>query len=195
MPDGKGRSWDDAIGMTKLFDFLNLAQQDQRITVLVAKGTYRPTDGLDRTKSFILHNGRMVGGFSPSMIGTDTLSRDFLANETILSGDIGVHDDANDNSFHVVATRGNSVLDGLTIRDGKASVSEYGFESGVSYGKRDDNGGGILSESTNTCLVNCRISNNSAINGGGGLAGGGNITIKNCSFTYFYCKRGRGLFL
>ena len=181
LPEGKGHSWDDAIGITKLFDFLNLAQQDQRISVFVAKGIYKPTNGFDRTKSFILNNGRMVGGFSPSIIGTDTLSQDFLDNETVLSGELGIPGDLSDNSFHVVATRGNSVLDGLTVRDGKASVSEYGLESGVSYGKRDDNGGGILSESITTCLVNCKISNNYAINGGGGLAGGGNITIKNCS--------------
>ena len=167
--NGNGHTWDTAIRLDKLLDFLNRGLHPQRITVFVSKGTYKPTTTIDQNKTFTLNNIRLVGGFNYAATGSDTTSRDFVAHETILSGEIGAPGETLDNCYHVVVMQGNSVIDGFTIRDGRATCSTHGFTLGISTYKRDDNGGGILSESLNSTIINCKITNNSAWNGGGGI--------------------------
>jgi Right handed beta helix region len=90
--------------------------------IWVAKGTYRPTTGTDRTVSFELVNGvHLIGGFD----GVETLisQRDVLGNPTILSGDIGAPGFA-DNTHQVVRVVNNSTMtfvDGFTITGGNAN--------------------------------------------------------------------------
>ena len=180
--NGDGQSWNNAIDLATLTGFLIQGTLQQRVTIYAAEGTYKPTATIDRNKTFTLNNTRLVGGFSGASAGIDTTSRDFANHETILSGDIGVPGDSYENSYHVVTVPVSGSLDGVTIRDGRASCSSYGSTPGVSYYKGDDNGGGVLA-STNTCISNCKIINNSAWNRGGGIyCQTGTLTLQNTKF-------------
>jgi hypothetical protein len=160
-----GSSWADAY--TDLQSALAIATAVNDIWV--AAGTYKPTPGSDRTISFQLVDSVAVyGGFA----GTETSlnQRDWSANETILSGDIGIGGNS-DNSFHVVVgsgTTSTAVLDGFTIAGGKA----------------DDNGGGILNISGSPTVVNVIFTDNTATNSGGGMANlfGASPTLANVMF-------------
>ncbi len=131
-----GTSWMNAY--TDLQSALSVASVGDEIWV--AKGTYKPTTGVDRTVSFTLKNGVTIyGGFA----GTETLNtqRNPSTNVAILSGDIGVGSDNGDNSYHVVlggGTINTAVLDGFTITRGNANgVWPY------------DSGGGMFNSSSN----------------------------------------------
>lgn len=103
-----GTSWADA------YTNLQSATSD---TIWIAAGTYKPTSGNDPNIYFSLGNKRVFGGFA----GTETQlsQRDWVANPTILSGDIGVAGDTTDNSNRVVyIAPGDGILtliDGLII--------------------------------------------------------------------------------
>ena len=120
--------------------------------VWVAAGTYLPTQGTDRTISFVLKNGvSLYGGFA----GTETQlsERDPNANPTYLSGDIGLPSVTSDNSQHVVvgsSTNSTAVLDGFTIL--------FGF---------GDSGGGMYNDGGSPSLTNVQFYGNSAAMGGG----------------------------
>lgn len=73
--------------------------------IWVAAGTYRPTARNHptdpRSATFVVKPGvALYGGFAGTETGRE--QRDWQANPTILSGDIGVEGDASDNSYHVV---------------------------------------------------------------------------------------------
>lgn len=159
-----GSSWDDAY--VSLQDALAVAGWQD--TIWVAEGTYYPDEGSgqtnnDRTSTFSITNQKVVvaGGF----VGTETSldQRDWMNNETILSGDLDQDGTTANNAYHVVyfyQSDTEPVLDGFTITDGYANGSGY-----------NDMGGGIFiySEST-TCypqIYNCIIENNEADVGGG----------------------------
>jgi hypothetical protein len=81
--------------------------------IWVAKGIYTPAPGgSSRTSTFQLIDGLAIyGGFAgnedPATFSLD--DRDFDANETILSGDLGLNDDSGvrqDNCYHVVTGMG-----------------------------------------------------------------------------------------
>jgi hypothetical protein len=87
--------------------------------VWVAEGTYHPTDGGmpdDRSLSFTLDGQSIYGGFSGVELALD--QRDWIANPTILSGEIGAPGDSTDNSHHVVQSLSGGWIDGFEIRDG-----------------------------------------------------------------------------
>jgi len=74
--------------------------------IWVAEGTYKPTAEHGGTgarySSFQLKNGvALYGGFDPSVGDIAWQDRDWEANPTILSGDIGTAGNASDNSYHV----------------------------------------------------------------------------------------------
>ncbi len=138
-----GLSW--ATAFTDLQDALAIAADGDEIWV--ASGVYTP--GLSQSDSFALASGvRLYGGFA----GTESSlgQRDWEANTTVLSGDIGGDDttDANgvvtatanisgSNSYHVVWADGvtapiteSTVLDGFTITAGQATDSSYPHSSG-----------------------------------------------------------------
>jgi hypothetical protein len=167
--NGKGKTWDDAISLPILLDQLNQGQRQNQVTIYVSEGKYKPTNSIDRNRSFLLNNIRIVGGFAVTSMGIDTTQRDIENHETILSGDIGLPEETIDNSYHVVVTRGTVVMDGFKIRDGKASCSTYGSTPGVSSFKRDDHGGGIYIESQNSYFINCTITDNSSWSTGSGI--------------------------
>ncbi|HSH53344.1 MAG TPA: right-handed parallel beta-helix repeat-containing protein, partial [Bacteroidales bacterium] len=145
-----GTSWADAY--TNLQDALTSASVGDELWV--AAGTYKPTGTTDRNVSFVLlQDLGLYGGFN----GTETNreERDWRANETILSGDIGAVGDSTDNSYHVVlGSNPGATLDGFTITRGNAigAVSELG--------------GGMLNTSGPIRIENCTFTNNHANHGG-----------------------------
>ncbi len=152
-----GSSWTDAF--TDLQDALALAGQLDldSLAIWVAEGTYLPTGDGDRTVSFELLGGlALYGGFD----GTETAldQRDPGANETVLSGDLGVSDDNSDNSYHVVAASGveGAFVDGLII--------ERGYAEG-SFDNPDENsnkGGGLLLIDSSVSMNRVTVSRNQA---------------------------------
>src|SRR5574342_685318 len=80
---GSGTSWANAYGNPQAA-LANAACTE----IWVAQGTYKPTNGTDRTISFVLKSGvALYGGFA----GSETLltQRNLAVNPTILSGEIG----------------------------------------------------------------------------------------------------------
>jgi len=149
-----------------------LASAEAGAEIWVAGGTYYPTESAGRSVSFELKNSVAIyGGFA----GTETErgQRDWVANPTILSGDIGTAGDPTDNSYHVV--RANQVdelaiLDGFTITDGNANGES----------PDDEIGGGVYSRRGTPTLTNLILKGNFATFGGGGMA---NVSNSNPSLT------------
>jgi predicted outer membrane repeat protein len=173
--DNNGTSWEHAFndlqdGIATGFGCAGVTQ------VWVAAGTYKPTSGDDRSKSFEMRNNLAIyGGFE----GTEDpqtfnlADRNFITNETILSGDIGVQNDSTDNSQNVVRSNNNdntAMLDGFTIRQGQADL-------GVGRG------GGVLVINGTTVIKNCHITDNYALGGAGISIEGINAqpTLQNCT--------------
>ena len=148
-------------------------------TLWVAAGTYKPTSAPDgstadlRDRSFhLITNIKIFGGFA----GTENelSQRDFLANETILSGDfddndsvIGIGDtlsisNNSDNAYHVfmLTSATSAILDGFTIKGGNANGSGQKYLNGYKFFQYV--GGGIYIRSGNIQLSNLKIINNSA---------------------------------
>ncbi|GEM_PF-506199 len=184
-----GRTWQNAF--RDLQDAIAIAQAGD--TILVAQGTYYPTDDTDREKRFLLKNGVVIlGGFN----ATECLiaQRDPALYETILSGDIGMSGDSTDNSFHVLFTLGTdstTVLDGFTVTRGQAIHPDGGAYSG-----HLDKGGGLYVGTiatlphANPRIRNCRFLNNVGKNGGAMYCDGtvdgrsADPILENCTFEY-----------
>jgi predicted outer membrane repeat protein len=180
----------------------------------VKKGTYSPTSSTNRTISFVLKNGVAIyGGF----VGTETLltQRNPTKNITILSGDIGVPNNKNDNSYHVVlggGTNNTAILDGFQIQGGNANSSSFPDNVGggmynassspmlknltFSSNSADSGGGLYNASSSNPTLTNVTFSNNSAASLGGGMYNliGNSSTLTNVTFNGNSANSGGGLF-
>lgn len=172
-----GTSWTDAY--TELSDATINANQLSEIWV--AEGTYLP-HATNRFVSFI-PIAKMYGGFN----GTETqlTERDWIANPTILSGNIGDNSDETDNSYTVIIPQSmdSIVVDGFTISDGYANGSTGALRFG---------GGMYVSNNTTPVTIkNCIIKNNKATGDAGiycELSGANtgltkNVLIENTQFT------------
>ncbi len=164
---GDGTSWEDAF--TDINSAMSAAGSGDEIWV--SEGTYYPTDTNDRSISIQLEpNVALYGGFAGTEEGR--VQRDWKTHETILSGDINIPDDVNDNSYHVVKGADNAVLDGFTITLGRADGPT----------NDDKRGGGMFNFSCSPTVANCLFSYNHAtgVTGTYWIAGGGMYNY-NCS--------------
>ncbi|MBK9256192.1 MAG: SBBP repeat-containing protein [Saprospiraceae bacterium] len=176
---GNGSGWSCAF--KDLQTALDIA--DQGDEVWVAQGTYRPTaypEGCfgcdtDRDFTFRLKDGfNIYGGFD----GTETMlsERDPGANETILSGDIGVFGDDTDNVYHVVLavfinSSPTTLLDGFTITGGNANgIGSIAINDQVI--SRSQGSDIYMNKGTNS-LNNNKVISSSSIEGRGVYGNGG----------------------
>jgi hypothetical protein len=190
-----GTSWTDAYN--DLQDGLGDANSADEIWV--AEGTYTPSDKTDpndaRSVTFQLVSGvGLYGGFDATETSRD--QRDWVANETILTGDLDSNDvDVNDpcdlpneatraeNCYHVVTGAGaaTTIIDGFTITKGHANGEDY----------QDSNswaGGMYNSSSASPTVKNCKFTDNYAWAEGGALVHRGDITVADCNFQENACK-------
>jgi hypothetical protein len=179
-----GSSWTDAF--TSLQAALSASVNGSQIWV--AKGTYYPATGTDRTASFTLKNGVSIyGGFA----GTEDLlvKRNLATNITILSGDIGTFNDISDNSYHVVSGSGTdstAVLDGFTIKAGNANL--------LVIDGTDQYGGGMYNDAGSPTLSNLIFNGNKANYGAGMFNDGSSPTLTNVTFSSNSAARGAGMY-
>ena len=170
--------------------------------IWVAAGTYKPTYdyglGLsipDRGKHFRMKSGVAIyGGFA----GTEDSAtfelndRNIETNQTILSGDIGIANDPNDNCYHVFYHMvgpnpdATAILDGFSITAGNANE--------VDGSTLDHNlGGGMFNRLSNPTVTNCTFTSNSGVRGGGMFNNNrSNPTVTNCLFSNNLAVQGTG---
>jgi len=207
-----GTSWADAY--VALQDALDQAElYSGLVEIWVAAGTYTPDQGMDQTPGNryatfqFLDYVSTYGGFA----GTETErhQRDWVANDTILSGDLDGDDkpgfvNNSENSYHVVTGGGTDetpLLDGFTIASGNANGSSYPYNCGAGMLNIDGNptltnctftensagayGGGMYNDSSSPTLTNCTFTGNSAYYYGGGMHNRAysSPTLTNCTFT------------
>lgn len=171
---GGGSGWNDALG--SLSNALNIAYNCTGITeIWVKKGTYKPSGypynasltGPRHNAFYLINNVTIYGGFDGDEV--TAAQRDPGANQTILSGDIGVASDASDNTYHVLVSISNNAtarLEGVIVRDGNANGT--GLEPNIlganvmAFG-----GGGILVHTSLPIISNCVITGNNGSDGAG----------------------------
>lgn len=214
---GDGSSWANA--SSNLQAMINAANPTQD-EVWVAGGTYFPTSypsgcttcgtagPTNRNNTFLLKSGlKIYGGFA----GTETAraNRNSHLNETILSGDLGVLNEAFDNAYHVVTAidcANTTILERFTIKNGNANGATSITVAGRTYFRswgggilcvyspirialcaivenRANDGGGILNTGCNPYITNSVIALNIAYAGGGGIYNheGSAADIRNCT--------------
>ncbi|MCC7387871.1 MAG: right-handed parallel beta-helix repeat-containing protein [Phycisphaerales bacterium] len=160
--EGDGLSWETSrrdLGEVLAVSNLTCAAVRE---IWAADGVYTPDSGTgDRWSRFPMRSGLgLYGGFEGlSRAGggeTELGQRDVAANETVLSGDLGVGGDPADNCYTIVEaleTDSTAVLDGFTVRDAA----------------NDGYGGGIYGYRTGLRVRGCRIENNRAYSGAGAM--------------------------
>lgn len=178
-----GASWADAF--TGLDAALGAATPGDQIWV--AAGTYKPANAAPNN-FFLMESGvELYGGFN----GTETSlnQRNYLANTTILDGDIAGDDIAGDfsqkrtdNALHILYVLNGdpekrSVVDGFRIKGGNTSNDNNGSDL-------TRRGGGILARAKVT-VRNCYFTDNFAQSGAGVAAieaAGSGLIVDNCIF-------------
>ena len=152
--------------------------------IWVAAGSYKPTkhagdeslgDG-GRDNAFVLRDSVSIYGGFPATGNPGMDERDWKAFETILSGDIGVEGDIEDNAFHVliaVNVSDKTLLDGFVITGGNASFDEGMPDEGEDEDDMGritvkgqpisgENGGGMYNRSSSPTLHNLIFRDNKA---------------------------------
>ncbi|MBN1922976.1 MAG: hypothetical protein JW892_17140, partial [Anaerolineae bacterium] len=183
--NGDCSSWENVCGLQTALQLATTGDE-----IWVHQGVHKPTSSTDRTATFQLRSDiALYGGFD----GTETTreQRDFVANVTVLSGDIDNNDltDPNgvvtatanlrgNNSYHVVtgsSVDSSAVLDGVFITAGLANDNIP-----------NNNGGGMLNHYGSPTLENITFSGNLAIHDGGGMANyncSNGLTLINATFS------------
>ena len=180
---GNGTSWGGAF--VYLRDALDVSVPGD--SVYLAKGTYYPDLEAfpvdvnqrvivgDRELSFVLDRVAIYGGFA----GNETAinQRDPEANPTILSGEIFKVTPTTLGferywSLHVAVLKGNSTLDGVIVKNGRANGDENPANQG---------GGVLVPSGFSLKLVNSVVQDNLAAESGGGISGA--VTATACTFS------------
>ena len=194
---GNNNGLDWANAYNSLQDALSDVQPTEEIWV--AQGTYSP-DASDRIISFTITQDdvKLYGGFN----GTESnlSDRDYLVNETILSGDLQGNDDTtlefvnttrNDNSYNIVTVNANNFqIDGFTISDAHANGSTGTQQSG----------GAIFKGYTvaNLNVYNCKLKNNVAIGAASAIFSrydtSGTLKVYSCSFENNLARHGTTIY-
>ena len=177
---GDGLTWETAFD--NLQDALAAAWMGDE--VWVAAGTYMP--GPSREDVFQLGTGiAMYGGFASGE--NDASERDWEANTTTLSGDIGTPSDDSDNNYTVVAGANRATLDGFAVTGGH-SDDFTGDPWGITRC-----GGGVYNTGMGFTVENCTFVDNKGVVGGG-LINRGGITVVDCTFDHNYSyQQGSGV--
>lgn len=210
-----GLSWVDAY--RELVSAINAAQPGDEIWI--ARGIYYPdydpgtgTHTGDRSLRFHLKSGvKFFGGFAGNEINRH--ARNWQANRTVLSGDIGQRgfDDNTQTLSYVLAGSTDLIVEGLVFAAGNASIPDIGngyiggaggavwFQGGSAefrhcafVGNFATYGGAIFGYGGLT-LTNCVFAGNSAVHAGGAVlqqAYQGEITIRNCTIVGNTAPRG-----
>lgn len=154
-----GSSWTDAFN--DLQDALGASVSGDEIWV--ANGTYYPGDSGIAVSSFFVKNGVSIfGGFEGAGGAEETAlsQRDFVANLSILTGDLDSSGAINPgDAYHVVTainTDTTAIMDGFVITGGNANGAGA-----------DNRGGGVQA------FVGGLTLNNSVVTGNGGVFGAG----------------------
>ncbi len=168
---GNGTSWQNASG--DLQAMINASSADKGDRILVAAGIYAPNrrgdnpeaiSPLDRDNAFILKSGvQILGGFSANGSG-----RDWVNTPSVLTGSMTTDSISFVQAYHVVVainTDSLAVLDGFTIKDGKADGTGNLLINGIQVNR--GRGGGLNMASSHLHLRNNTLQNNSAKSGGG----------------------------
>jgi hypothetical protein len=162
--EGEGTSWKDA---TSLQQALAIAQAGDEIWV--AAGTSLPTLTDDRTAAFRVPTGvKLLGGFAGHERKAE--KRNVLEHCTILSGEIGDQETADDNSYTILLleqTDATTLVDGFVITGGYAN----GLTEGVDLA---------------TCGAGVFIS---------GHNGAAAPTISNCTFQDNFAREGAAIYV
>ena len=148
--------------------------------IWIAEGVYKPSAELEpgdpRSASFSLVDGvTLYGGFSATE--TTLAERDWSANETVLSGDLGVAGDEADNAFTVVYC-GEGVeagVDGVTVTEGNA-------DDGSDDSTPEREWGGGIYNAGSLSLINSVVKGNQAIRGGGAANCDGTLMLGGSTF-------------
>ncbi len=185
-----GTSWNDAY--TDLQSALNTTCFAANAEIWVAQGTYKPTNGTDRTLYFnVPNNVKLYGGF----VGTETAINQRPAATyqgiggvvegsnglTILSGDIGTANDSTDNSYHVIVVANATaavVIDGFTLTKGNAN-SNSTFLGGLAT---NDRGAGLYAynNGSNLTLAQLTFTQNTVTGGGAYFNSSTSPSISQC---------------
>ncbi|HHM21358.1 MAG TPA: hypothetical protein ENJ20_04975 [Bacteroidetes bacterium] len=177
--NGDGSCWQ------KAFSHLQTALYNARAgtQIWVAAGTYHPTEGADRTVSFIIPAGvKVFGGFNGTEEKLEQRRPDRYP--SVLSGDIG-GPGREDNSYNIVLFENagpDTWLDGFTLTGGFANG-----EGGTPHGK----GGAIYNDGrqgrSSPKIRYCIFTKNFARDGGAvyndGAYGQSNPLFENCIFS------------
>lgn len=197
-----GESW--ATAFTMVQEGLDAAAAAGEGEVWVAEGLYKPTDTQDRTIAIALKPGvSLYGGFAGKE--TKRAQRDWVTNETVLSGDITDGQDRTQSSLHVVIGADDALIDGFTIRGGynlwDRPPGHHMTPEILLAGKGNGVGAAILCFQTAPVVRNCFISDNVAAKGAGLYIIATKTwppdgvhptpTVINCTFARNYA-RGRG---
>jgi len=170
--------------------------------IWVADGVYSEVRSGNPTGSVALKNAvALYGGFAGNE--TARAQRNWKTNVTIIDGINGRG--ASIRAYHVVVGANNAVLDGFTVRNGKANGITLNLQSGggmdntnvsptvrncIFYdNEADKTAGAILNNNSSAIIDACTFYSNRALgisgDGGGGAIcndNGGTATITNCVF-------------
>jgi parallel beta-helix repeat protein len=203
--NNNGTSWSDAyLDLQDAFDDATSGNE-----IWVAEGTYVPSNlviaGNPRSAAFRLKNGVAVyGGFDPSLNDATWSRRDFINNETILSGDVGMMGIPGDNAYHVfyhpatAALNQTAILDGFTITMARQEPLSYPHNAGAGMynngcsprisncvfrdNNADDYGGALMNDNASGLFENCTFQYNDTVCGGAVYNLGGAPEFSGCMF-------------